>query len=106
LRFTVGGLMLVIAMVGLWLAGARGRARRVAVVDLRAPNLIAVGDRPHTLATLQGYIRGSNPREAVIRSSTDVPYDHLFRVIQAVEAAGVHQVRITPAGSPVGTHLP
>ena len=100
-RITVGALMLVVALLALLFAWVADRAKQVAVVDLGPPDLIAVGDRQHSLASLQGYIRASRVKQVVIRVPNNMPYNSLMTVVQAIEAGGLHQIQFsTPAQPP------
>jgi hypothetical protein len=98
--------MLMVALFGLGSAWLAGRQPRVAVVDLGAPNVVAVGGRPQTLSSLPGYLRGSRAREVVIRSPSDMPYDAVVRVCQAIEAAGIRQIRLSAAPASPGPVQP
>jgi hypothetical protein len=99
-RLTLEAMMLIAALAGVWLAWTSQRLRRVAIIDLEAPDIISVGDRQHTLASFGVYIRNSRAREAVIRSSSDMPFDSLMRVVKSIEAAGIHEIRFSPLDKP------
>ncbi len=95
-RITLGTLMLAVALIALLFAWVANRAKQVAVIDLGPPDLIAVGDRPHTLASLQRYIRASRVKQVVIRVPNNMPYSSLMSVVHAIEAAGLNQIQFSP----------
>lgn len=101
-RLSIGALMLAIALLGLGFAWVAGQARRVALIDLGPPDLIAVGDRAHTPTSLRAYIRAARVEEVVLRCPGDMPYDSVSRVLRAIEEAGVHQIqiRLDPTNGP------
>jgi hypothetical protein len=105
-RLTLRMLMLIVALAGLGFAWMAVRARRVAVVDLGPPDLIAVGDRPHTLASLQSYIRASHVDEVVIQCPVDMPFDSLMRVVRAIQQGGLHHIRFAKVSSRPNPALP
>jgi hypothetical protein len=104
-RLTLKALLLVIALAGLYLAWVVDRARRVAVIDLGAPDNIAVGGDRHTPESIQKLIAGSSVTEVVIRAQTNVPYIQVLRVARAVEAAGVDKIRVTVLSNPASPAL-
>jgi hypothetical protein len=104
-RLTIGALMLMVAMVALWLAWQAERARRVAVVDVGPPDLVAVGDRQHTLASLRARIQRSGVQEVIIRCPTNMPFNSLIRVVDSIKAAGVHEIAFSQQIGPLNPAL-
>jgi hypothetical protein len=104
-RLSVRMLMLVIALASLWFAWVAMSSRGVAVVDVGPPDLIAVGDIPHTLPSLQNYIRASRVREVVIRLPSNMPLNSLLRITGAIEAAGLHRIRFSQQLGPLNPAL-
>lgn len=92
--------MLLIALIALMFAWVVRQSRRVALIDLGPPDLIAVGDQPHTLASLQSYIRGSGVEEAVVSCPGTMPHSSVLQVLRAIEGAGVNQIRLTNTNGP------
>ncbi len=87
--------MLLIATLALWFAWASELSRSVITVDLAAPDLIAVGDRPHSLESLERYVKRSHFNQAVVRCDTNVPADSVMKTVRAIETAGVYRFRFT-----------
>jgi hypothetical protein len=87
--------MLIVALAGVCFAWFALSGRGVAIVDVGPPDLIAVGDTPCDLPTLQHYIRASGVGEVIVRCPSNMPLDSLLRITRAIEAAGLHRIRFS-----------
>ena len=103
-RFTIGVMMLVIAMLGLWFYAVVDSKRRVVVIDVGPPDLIAVGDRLYTVESLQRLLKGRSV-DVSVRCQSNVPWSFLSRVFAAISEAKVH-LRISSQTFPNSTTVP
>jgi hypothetical protein len=99
-RFSIAALMVVVACVALGFAWIATQSRRVATIDLGPPDRIAIGDSPHTLASLQGYIRSTGVEEAFVRCPPNMPHASVLLIVQAIQGAGVERIHLRNASGP------
>lgn len=93
-RLTIAVFMVVIAVVAVWLAWFVDRSRRHAIITLRAPNLIAVGDTAHDIPSLRKYPASGRVEKVVIRAASDVPHSAVLEVTSIAGAAGIRDLQI------------
>jgi hypothetical protein len=103
-RSTIGVMMLVIAMAAMWIHGYVDYTRRVIVIDVGPPDLIAIGNRLYTVESLQQKLKGQSVAVS-IRCQSNVPMSFLDDVFAAVSEAKLH-VRGLSLTSPGSTTNP
>lgn len=99
-RISLGALMLLIAFVAVWLAWTADRSRRIVMIDLGAPGLIAVGDEAYDLPSLQSRLARGQVEEVVIRPANNVPHSFVMRVLTVVSTAGVRKIHFDKGTTP------